>query len=76
MESYEDQTSLSLMETGELNRIARQYLRNKEYQFYNPLKEMQISLSIKIRLKTLIKRVDTKVKPSIIRTSSRRAGSS
>ena len=62
------------MKTGELNRIARQYLKNKEYQFYNPLKEIQIYSPPKISLKTLIKRVDTKDKPSIIRTSSRRAG--
>ena len=33
----------------------------------NPLKELPFSYSTKIRLKTLIKQVDTKIKPSIIR---------
>jgi len=34
---------------------------------HNPLKKLQINLPIKINLKTLIKRVDTEYKLSIIR---------
>jgi len=50
----------------ELSIKAHFYCFFKEAHF-NPLKELPFSYFSKIRLKTLIKQVDTKIKPSIIR---------